>query len=72
MKRLDCVGLQCPLPGYNTRKALDGIQAGEILEVTTDGKAGRSDVPAMARRLGHKVLGVEELDGVFVYRIMKR
>lgn len=72
MKKLDCVGLQCPYPGYNTRKALDELESGEILEVTTDEKAGRSDVPAMIRRLGHELLGVEEKDGFYVYRIKKR
>lgn len=67
-----CVGLQCPMPGINTRKALDQIESGEVLEIVTDGKAGRSDVPRMAKRLGHEVLGVEEKDGLYYFRIRKR
>ena len=71
MKKLDCVGLQCPLPGVNTSKALKELGPDEVLEVTTDSKAGRSDVPRMAKRLGFKVLSVEEKDGLFVYTIKK-
>lgn len=65
------MGLQCPLPGVNTSKALKELGPDEVLEVTTDSKAGRSDVPRMAKRLGFKVLSVEEKDGLFVYTIKK-
>jgi tRNA 2-thiouridine synthesizing protein A len=71
MKKLDCVGLQCPMPGVNTSKALKNLEPGEILEVTTDHKAGRSDVPRMAKRLGFEVISSEEKDDLFVYRIKK-
>jgi len=70
--RISCVGLQCPMPGINTRKALDKLESGEVVEIVTDGKAGRSDVPRMARRLGHEVLSVEEKDALFVFRIRKK
>lgn len=71
MKKLDCVGLTCPYPGYNTRKALDQLAPGEVLEVTTDLKAGKSDVPAMAKRLGYEVVSAEDKGEVFVFRIRK-
>lgn len=69
--RISCVGLQCPMPGINTRKALDLLEEGEVLEVTTDGLAGRSDVPRMAKRLGYTVVKTEEQDGVYVFFIKK-
>ena len=71
MKKLDCVGLQCPMPGIKTSKALKELESGEILEVTTDSNAGRSDVPRMAKRLGFSVLSTEEKDGLFIYTIRK-
>ena len=71
MKKLDCVGLQCPMPGVNTSKALKELGDNEILEVTTDAKAGRSDVPRMAKRLGFEVISSEEKDGLYVYRIKR-
>ena len=71
MKKLDCVGLQCPMPGIKTSRALKKLEPGEILEVTTDGNAGRSDVPRMAKRLGFTVLSTEEKEGLFVYTIKK-
>ena len=69
--KISCVGLQCPMPGFNTSKALDQLKEGEVLEVTTDGMAGRSDVPRMAKRLGYTVVKSEEKDGVFVFYIKK-
>ncbi len=69
--KISCVGLQCPMPGINTSKALDQLKEGEVLEVTTDGMAGRSDVPRMAKRLGYTVVKSEEKDGVFVFYIKK-
>lgn len=71
MKKLDCVGLQCPMPGVNTSKALKELEPDEVLEVTTDHKAGSSDVPRMAKRLGFEVISSEEKEGIFVYRIKK-
>ena len=59
------------MPGINTRKALDLLEDGEVLEVTTDGLAGRSDVPRMAKRLGYTVVKSEEKDGLFVFYIKK-
>ena len=59
------------MPGFNTSKALDQLKEGEVLEVTTDGMAGRSDVPRMAKRLGYTVVKSEEKDGVFVFYIKK-
>ncbi len=70
--RLNCVGQQCPMPGINTRRALDELESGKVLEIVTDGMAGRSDVPRMAKRLGHDVLSVEERNGLFVFRIRKK
>jgi tRNA 2-thiouridine synthesizing protein A len=71
MRKLNCVGLQCPMPGITTSKALKELQPGEVLEVTTDDKAGKSDVPRMATRLGFKVVSIEEKEGFFVYTIKK-
>ena len=59
------------MPGIKTSKALKELESGEILEVTTDSNAGRSDVPRMAKRLGFSVLSTEEKDGLFIYTIRK-
>ncbi len=70
--RLNCVGQQCPMPGINPRRTLDELESGKVLEIVTDGIAGRSNVPRMAKRLGHDVLSVEERNGLFVFRIRKK
>ncbi|MGH7274996.1 MAG: sulfurtransferase TusA family protein, partial [Nitrospiria bacterium] len=36
-QRLDCKGLNCPLPVLKTKKAIDGMILGQVLEmVSTD------------------------------------
>ncbi|TRO44878.1 hypothetical protein E2P30_01835, partial [Candidatus Bathyarchaeota archaeon] len=43
-KKLDCVGLFCPEPVFNTRLQLDQMEIGETLEVIADDPAAKSDI----------------------------
>lgn len=55
-KKLDCVGLFCPEPVFNTRLQLDQMEIGETLEVTADDPAAKSDIENLAKNLGQEVL----------------
>jgi len=55
-KTLDCVGLFCPEPVFNTRLQLDQMEIGETLEVTADDPAAKSDIENLAKNLGQEVL----------------
>ena len=57
---LDCLGLFCPIPVFQTRQALDKLAKGEILEVLVDDPAAEGDIPSLARRLNVKVLKMEK------------
>ncbi|WP_290901755.1 sulfurtransferase TusA family protein [Ferroglobus sp.] len=70
MKKVDCIGLFCPMPLYMTRKAVEEAEKGEIIEVLADDPAAKKDIPEWAKRMGHEVLEVEERDGI--YRIVIR
>ena len=55
-KKLDCVGLFCPEPVFNTRLRLDQMEIGETLEVIADDPAAKSDIENLAKNLGQEVL----------------
>ena len=60
---LDCVGLYCPEPLFQTREAIDAIGVGEVLEVYADDPAAEEDLTRFAKRAGHEVVSLEN-DGV--------
>ena len=69
MKTIDCRGLACPQPVLETKKALEKIDAGEIL-VLLDDPGSRENVRRFAESQGHRVNWAEE-KGVFKLRIEK-
>ena len=58
---LDCVGLFCPEPLFQTREAIDALGPGEVLEVLADDPAAEEDLTRFAKRTGHEVLLIEDL-----------
>jgi len=68
---LDLKGLSCPMPVVKTKKALDSMQAGQVLFVEVTDKGSKADIPAMLKRTGNELLGVEEKDNVFNFLIRK-
>ncbi|MHA2141152.1 MAG: sulfurtransferase TusA family protein [Candidatus Thorarchaeota archaeon] len=70
---LDCIGLFCPQPLFQTREAIDEIGAGEILEMLTDDPAAKEDIKRFCKRTGHELLSFERLeDGVQRFLIRKK
>ncbi len=55
---LDCVGLYCPEPLFQTRQAIDGLQAGDVLEVLADDPAAEEDLTRFAKRGGHEIVSI--------------
>jgi tRNA 2-thiouridine synthesizing protein A len=55
-KKIDCIGLFCPEPVFNTRLELDQMEIGETLEVIADDPAAKSDIENLAKNLGQEVL----------------
>ncbi len=71
---LDCVGLYCPQPLFQTRESIDSIEVGEILEVLADDPAAEEDLKRFCKRTGHELLAYEkDRDGTqrFLIRKMK-
>jgi len=57
---LDCIGLYCPMPILNTRKEMDRLAIGQILEVWADDPAAEEDIKAWAKHAGQSVLKIEK------------
>jgi tRNA 2-thiouridine synthesizing protein A len=57
---LDCIGLFCPEPLFQTREAIDRLAVGQILEVLADDPAAEEDLKRFAKRTGHEVVSVED------------
>ena len=58
---LDCVGLYCPEPLFQTRQAIDQIGVGEVLEVFADDPAAEEDLTRFAKRTGHEIVSVQDM-----------
>jgi TusA-related sulfurtransferase len=70
-KTLDCVGLYCPQPLFQTREQIDSIEVGEILEVIADDPAAEEDLKRFAKRTGHKIIFFETKGDVLRFLIKK-
>lgn len=68
---LDAKGLACPMPIVRTKKAIDKLASGAVLEVQVTDKGALADIPAWAQAGGHKVLEHTEQDGVLTFYIEK-
>jgi tRNA 2-thiouridine synthesizing protein A len=73
VKRLDLRGYVCPYPQLATLKELRNSPPGTIIEVITDNPPSCENVPSVARREGHEVMAVEEVErGVWRIVIRRR
>lgn len=70
-KTLDAKGLACPMPIVRTKKAMDTINSGEVLEVFVTDKGALNDIPAWAKSGGHSIIDQKEEDGVIFFYIQK-
>ncbi len=58
---LDCMGEACPVPLIKAEKALEKLDAGDVLIVQIDHSCAMKNVPEWARKQGHNV-EIEEVD----------
>ncbi|SDX71799.1 sulfurtransferase TusA family protein [Paenibacillus sp. CF384] len=68
---LECEGLACPLPVVRTKKTIEEMRTGEVLEVRATDKGSVADLQSWAKRTGHQYIGFKEDKGVFRHYIRK-
>ncbi len=68
---LDCSGLACPMPILKTKKAVDGLQVGQVLKMIATDPGSVPDVNAWSSKTGQELLGYEQDGDKFIFFIKK-
>jgi len=68
---LDAKGLACPMPIVRTKKAMDTLESGQVLEVQVTDKGALADLTAWSAAAGHNLLDHKEEAGVLTFFIKK-
>jgi tRNA 2-thiouridine synthesizing protein A len=71
-KTLNLRGLKCPLPALRTRKALRGLQPGDILIVECTDPLAAVDIPNLLNQTGDTLEATLKEKKVLTFRIRKR
>lgn len=69
--QLDAKGLACPMPIVKTKKAMNDLTDGQILEVQATDKGSIADLRAWAGSVGHQYIGTTEDNDVLRHYIRK-
>jgi tRNA 2-thiouridine synthesizing protein A len=70
-KTLDAKGLECPMPLLKSKKIIDALEPGQILEILGTDEGSKIDLPGWCERVGHTYLGAKELGSYFKFYIKK-
>ena len=70
-QKLDARGLNCPLPILRTRKAINQISSGEVLEVTSTDPGSVKDMESFCQQTGNRLVSSSEADNSFIFLIEK-
>jgi len=68
---LDAKGLACPMPIVKTKKVMNELEAGQVLEVLATDKGSKADLKAWAGSTGHQYLGTLE-DGEVLKHYLRK
>ncbi|RJQ46616.1 MAG: sulfurtransferase TusA family protein [Nitrospiraceae bacterium] len=68
---LDCVGYVCPHPQIYTKKMLEKIKPGEILEVVFDNPSSSESISAMCASNGNEIIERVAEGGKYIYKIRR-
>jgi tRNA 2-thiouridine synthesizing protein A len=71
-EHLDCTGLYCPAPIFETRKKMDSIKEGQILEIVADDPASEEDIKHWAKVTGNELLQTTKEKDKFIFYIRKK
>lgn len=70
-RALDCTGLYCPEPLFQTRLQLDDLEPDQVLEVLADDPAAEEDIKRLCKRTGYRILSLEKTGDVLRFLIKK-
>lgn len=70
-KVVDAKGLACPMPIVKTKKEIDTLDPGMVMEIQATDKGSTTDIKAWAENTGHQYLGSTEDGDVFKHYLRK-
>jgi len=68
---LDCTGLACPMPIVKTKKAIEAMNPGEVVEMQATDRGSLADIQGWAKNTGHQYLGTLQEGGLLRHFIRK-
>ncbi len=68
---LDVKGYVCPHPQIYTKKALEKIKAGDILQVVFDNPSSGESISTMCDNKGDEIIDKKNEEGQFIWNIQK-
>jgi tRNA 2-thiouridine synthesizing protein A len=71
VRRLDVIGMFCPLPILLAAREMQRMAAGERLEVVGDDPAILEDMPVWCERAGHRLIEMVQRDGRVISLVEK-
>ncbi len=72
LEKLDVKGKMCPMPVAFTKRKLESLKPGQLLEVIGEGELEYDNVQRWAKNNGHEVVGASKRDSEFRILIKKR
>ena len=70
-EELDASGLNCPLPILRAKKALNGLEVGQVLRIVATDPGSVKDFEAFAKQTGNELLESTEEEGKFCFKMKK-
>lgn len=70
-KEFDASGLACPMPIVKTKRALNDMNAGQVLKIVTTDPGSVADMAAFAEQTGNELLEQGDDKGRFVFFVRK-
>ncbi|NCF10087.1 MAG: SirA family protein [Gammaproteobacteria bacterium] len=70
-QELDATGLNCPLPILRAKKALAGMESGQVLRIVATDPGSVKDFDAFARQTGNELMDSGEDSGKYTFLMKK-
>ena len=71
-KEVDARGLNCPLPILRAKKALAGMESGQLLKVVATDTGSLRDFEAFARQTGNELVAQQTVGEEFIHVLRRR
>jgi TusA-related sulfurtransferase len=70
--KISTIGMNCPKPLIETRKAINKMKVGQILIIDGDHRTSLSEIPKAMEDIGNEILSIDDQQDHWTIRIKKR